>query len=372
MLIPPKPAIRHHMAGPSSVLPQPIETIAELRQLYRAAEARAARMRFLSQTGRDLAAANADTINAVLQRCADRLAHFLGSGTAEIHHAAAPSGFPIARPGSPDPPFAVIVVAGVAGLADINDPEDSDAVRLQLELMALTADRIEREQDRARLVAALQEREQRLEFVIDRLFSAQEEERRRVSHELHDGVAQTATALVRMIEGTAGREAAPLAEIARGLVQELRGVIANLRPPLLDDLGLEAAIRALVEQLVADGFAVEFTASLGDARWPPIIETAVFRIAQESFTNIRKHAGGPCRVEVILSAGRDGLPHRLVVRDQGRGCHAMAIKSPGEPGVAVGVEIMRERMVALGGAFEWDAAPGRGVTVTAIIPSEAG
>lgn len=363
-------ATQSNMAGSPPVLPPPIETIAELQQLYRAAEARAARMRLLSQTGRALAEAGPHTVDQVLQSCADRLAHFLGETSAEMRRDGSDAGLAIKMPGSGERAFGTIVVARVSELADIADPEDREAVRLQLELMGLTADRIEREQDRSRLVAALQEREQRLEYVIDCLFSAQEEERRRVSHELHDGVAQTATALVRMIEVSGGAGAAPLADIARGLVQELRGVIGNLRPPLLDDLGLEAAIRAMVDDLIADGFPVDLSIALAGARWAPMIETAIFRIAQEAISNIRKHAGGPCRVEVMLTSGRNGSPHRLTVRDHGRGCRRPADARKAERGAEVGIDVMRERMAALGGELRWDAAPTRGVTVTALIPAE--
>jgi signal transduction histidine kinase len=105
-------------------------------------------------------------------------------------------------------------------------------------------------------------------------------------------------------------------------------------------------------------------------RWPANVETAMFRVAQEAITNIRKHAGGPCPVELMLTAGGGLGPYRLVVRDQGRGCPAeKQRKARDQRGLAVGIDVMRERMVAVGGELRWEARPGQGVTVTALLPA---
>lgn len=334
-----------------------VETVAELRELYRAAEARAARLRLLSSNGRQLAMAEAATINPILQVCADRLGYFLGrrGGAVRVDGAA---GVPIPAPGRDDTMVACLVIEGLTSLDDIVEAEDREAVRLQLEMIGATIDRIERERE-------LQKREAQLEFVVGRLFSAQEEERRRVSHELHDGVSQTATALARLLEGPdSATDRVKLAGIARDLVGELRAVIRGLRPTVLDDLGLEAGLRALAEALEAAGFAVSVSICSDVDHWPSHIETALYRVAQEALNNVRKHAGGPCNVVLELAARRGEARPYLRISDRGQGNRGGV--SPGSS--HFGIEVMRERMASIGGVLEWQGPPKGGVTVLATFP----
>jgi two-component system NarL family sensor kinase len=334
-----------------------VETVAELRELYRAAEARAARLRLLSTNGRQLAMAEAATLEPILQGCADRLGYFLGrrGGTVRTGEAA---GLPIPAPGSDGRTLARLEIEGLTSLDDVADAEDREAVHLQLEMIGATIDRIVRSRE-------LQERETRLEYVVGRLFSAQEEERRRVSHELHDGVAQTATALARLLEGAESKaDRTKLAGIARDLVGELRGVIRGLRPTVLDDLGLEAGLRALADALEADGYAVQVTIASEVACWPSHIETALYRVAQEALSNVRKHAGGPCAVALELSARLAGDRPFLRIADRGQG------RGAGEDpaGSHFGIDVMRERMASIGGTLDWQAPSQGGITVLATFP----
>lgn len=345
-----------------------VETVAELRELYRAAEARAARMRLMSSSGRELALADVGNAEPILQGCARRLAYFLGCRAGTVSHAAEASGLPIPAPGSMTRIVGTVVVEGLGSLDDIADTEDREACRLHLEMMGATIDRIARERQLFELNEALRRREQQLEFVVGRLFSAQEEERRRVSHELHDGVAQTATALARLLEGGTA-ERSRLAEIARDLVGELRGVIRGLRPTILDDLGLAEGLNALAEALAAEGYALTVRIESDVTDWPRRFETALFRVAQEALTNIRKHAGGPCAVEVELQARRETSAPFLRIADSGR---APDGGGPGEPASArFGIEVMRERMASIGGTLDWQQDPAGGVTVRATFPRPA-
>lgn len=374
-------------------LPPEAETIAELRALYRSAEARAARLRLLSTLGQELTLANADTLDATLARCARSLAFFLGSTCATLLRDPAAPGIAVHAPGSGQGTGAVVATLRVDGhgsLDTIADEEDRATCRLCLDLFGATIERVQREGERAGLLATLREREARLEMLVGRIFSAQEEERRRVSGELHDGVAQTATALVRLLEGSGepgaagggglggeggirADERARLAAIARDLLRELRAVIAGLRPTLLDDLGLVAALQALGDSLAAEGYTV--AAHLGSApvRLAPHLETALFRVAQEAVNNIRKHAGGPCAVRIELSFDA-GTP-RLHICDAGRGVQpgepgsrTVAGASPASDGDHVGIPVMHERMAAIGGVLHWQAGPNGGVSVTATVP----
>ena len=361
--------------GQPSLDPQP-GTVAEMRDLYCAAEARLARIRLLSVSGRELAEADPATIAATLQRSADRIAFFLGKQAARVALGDHSGGIAIFAPGPARRCVASIYIDDIASLDDIGDSEDREASLIHLEMMGATIDRIDRERERGELLLALRDRERRLEHLVGKLFSAQEEERRRVSHELHDGVAQTATALVRILEGSGtaatGAMGAPersrLAEVARGLVRELRSVIGGLRPTLLDDLGLVAALQTLAEGLEADGYTVTLRSDCNVPRLAVQIETALFRVAQEAIANIRKHAGGPTAVAIDLQLDDAGAQY-LRIDDAGQGAvhTAKAIEAPAS-GQHVGIEVMHERMAAIGGTLEWRALPEGGVTVIARLP----
>jgi signal transduction histidine kinase len=347
-------------SGNPALAPE-VETVAELRELYRAAEARAARLRLLSINGRQLALADAGAIEAILQGCADRLAYFLGRRGGRICLDPAAAGLSIIAPGPGGRQIGALVIEGLAGLADLADAEDAEAIRLQLEMIGATIDRINRQIE-------MQEREARLEFVVGRLFSAQEEERRRVSHELHDGVAQTATALARLLEGPdRAIHRTKLASIARDLVGELRAVIRGLRPTVLDDLGLEAGLQTLAEALEAEGYGVRLVIASDVIRWPSHIETALYRVAQEALSNIRKHAGGCCAVTVELSARKGEAVTVLRISDDGLGLRT----GGGSDTPHFGIDVMRERMAAIGGALDWKASASGGVTVLATLPGLA-
>ncbi|MCA3255334.1 MAG: histidine kinase [Alphaproteobacteria bacterium] len=356
------------MEASPALLPAQPETVAHLRDLYRASEARAARLRLLIEAGRDLASVTPDTIEAVLARSARRAALFAGSRDGEIVLGAEDGGLPLVAPGAAGRCVGVLRLADARSFDDVADAEDRDALVMLAQLIAEAVDRAARDTEREALLATLRERERRLEDVVGRLFSAQEDERRRVSRELHDGVAQTATALFRRLEVDAAPE---LAAIARDLVRELRGVIGGLRPTTLDDLGLEAAVSALVQGLRDDGYAVAFEAS-GGRDWPEVIETAFYRIAQEAIANIRKHAGGPCPVTVRLTADAAARRWEIAVRDRGCG---MALRDadriPGRDGERVGLEMMRERMLAIGGTLRFRAPADGGAELVARVEGRA-
>lgn len=364
----------------SPVLDSQIETIAELRELYRAAEARAARLRLLSSSGREMAKTGIESIEEVLSQIAAQLAYFLGYTRADISFGTEGPGMPIPAPGDDALVVGRIHIHGLSSLEDIADDEDRDAYRMHIEMMGATIDRINSERERTTLLAALHERELHLEYLLGRLFSAQEEERRRVSHDLHDSVAQTATALVRMLEGESSEPATDipaadrtrLTAIARDMVSELRAVIAGLRPTLLDDLGLDTAIRAIADALSNEGFKVVSKFETSPILFSEQVETAVFRVAQEAVTNIRKHARTGCRVEMELRLSSAQTAPYLRVEDFGDGGN----RSKGEDrfkhdGRQIGIDVMKERMAAVGGALLWEAKPNGGVRVIAHFPELA-
>jgi PAS domain S-box-containing protein len=230
--------------------------------------------------------------------------------------------------------------------------------------------------ENARLYAELAERENRLQDLIRKLITAQEEERRKVSYEVHDGLAQTAAAAHQLLQAFA-RHHPPTSDrgrkdLARALqlmqqtVGEARYVIADLRPTALDDFGLAAAVRLQVEKISNQGSQVDYEEALGDERLPPEVETALFRVAQEALTNVHKHAPS-ARVMITLRRQNDSV--RLQVRDWGPGFNPEKITDGGGPGERLGLSSMRERMALLGGHLEVHSRPGEGTEVVAEIPS---
>jgi len=229
--------------------------------------------------------------------------------------------------------------------------------------------------DNARLYRELAEREQQLADLVGRLLVAQEEERRRIAYNLHDELAQLAAGIYQRLQAfahdhppalpAAEQQLEQTVELARRMVGEARGVIADLRPTTLDDFGLATALRAPVEALRADGWEVTYEEALGDERLPPAVETALFRVAQEALGNVRKHAGPPTRVHLGLR--RRDRAIRLEVTDWGRGFRVSAARAGAGPGERVGLLGMQERIALLGGHCVVRSRPGRGTRVVAEV-----
>jgi PAS domain S-box-containing protein len=229
--------------------------------------------------------------------------------------------------------------------------------------------------ENARLYADLAERENRLQDLIRKLITAQEEERRKVSYEVHDGLAQTAAGAHQLLQAFSrqhppdsdkGRaDLARVLQLVQQTVGEARYVISDLRPTALDDLGLGAAVRLQVEKIRDQGSQVDYEEALGDERLPAEVETALFRVTQEALTNVSKHAPS-ARVRITLQLLNDGV--RLHVRDWGPGFDPEEATEGGGPGERLGLSSMRERVALLGGHLEVHSQPGEGTEVVAEIP----
>ncbi len=232
--------------------------------------------------------------------------------------------------------------------------------------------------ENARLYSDLAERERRLEELVGKLITAQEEERKRIAYEVHDGLAQISLVahqrLRTFIEDhpPASPEARVDIERVMDLVRqtggEARRVISNLRPTVLDDFGLAAAPRLHVETLRKDGMSVEYRESIGDARLAAHVETALYRVAQEALNNVRKHAPG-ASARVSLKNGGEKV--RLEVADDGPGFDPACVQNGG-PGERVGLSSMRERAALVGGAFGIESRVGHGTKVTVEAGSKDG
>ncbi|HET8758622.1 MAG TPA: GAF domain-containing protein, partial [Solirubrobacteraceae bacterium] len=210
----------------------------------------------------------------------------------------------------------------------------------------------------------------------DRLLAreaATEDERRRWARELHDETLQGLGAL-RLALSAARRAADP--EVWRAALDDavaeldteianVRGIISDVRPAALDELGLGAAIEALADRIRARGIDVELRVDLdweagrADTRHDDELETALYRIAQEAMTNGVKHAAADALVVEVSEA--DGRA-TVRVRDDGQGF------DPSAAPAGFGLVGMRERVELLGGNLEIEAAPGAGTTVIARLP----
>jgi signal transduction histidine kinase len=223
--------------------------------------------------------------------------------------------------------------------------------------------------EQRRVAAELREKREQLQTLSRKLIEAQEAERRAVARELHDDFGQVLTALkLNLIRSE--RDEAESISLVDGAIARMRDLAYDLRPPMLDELGLSASLRWHVER-EARRAGLEFQLELAppEVRWAPTVETTCFRVAQEALTNVIRH-GQARRVEVELHDAGGEL--RLTVRDDGRGfdvseAHRRAIR-----GGSQGLLSMHERVALAEGVLEIDSSPGRGTAVHARFPLSAG
>lgn len=333
------------------------ETAADLRTLYRAAEARAARLRLIVEAGRTLASSAPDAIDTAAYSVAQEAAHLAGfargfimSGVEGAFGGDERLCLPLEAPASDGMSVGTLVLEQRIGMPSA---EDREALGIIAQLIGGAL--------------AAQAREDRLATLLAELLSAQEAERTRVAHELHDGVAQSAAALARRLDLAKDGDPADLdqaAHQARALVRELRQVIAGMRPPALDDLGLAPALQQLVDD-IADALDVALSVNL-DARPAPAIETALFRVVQEGLNNARAHAGAGAQARVHIYK----LGNRFVVEisDDGKGFDPDALPTS-SAGQGLGLAYMRERIDRLGGWLQITSTPGDGCRLLGELPA---
>ncbi len=225
----------------------------------------------------------------------------------------------------------------------------------------------EREQERLRA-------SQKLQVLSQRLVEVQESERRHIARELHDEIGQTLTAAEMNLQaalqtpGAAAleRRLAQSIEAVERVLEQVHDLSLNLRPSMLDDLGLEAALRWYTHrQADLTGLKAEFHPVPLSDRLPGVVETGCFRVAQEALTNVVRHAQAHS-VAVQLSTTGNHL--HLVVRDDGVGFDVHALRARAMRGASLGLLSMEERTVLAGGGFELKSKPGKGTEVHAWFP----
>ena len=214
--------------------------------------------------------------------------------------------------------------------------------------------------ENARLYTAEQAARERLHALSRRLVEVQEEERRHLARELHDELGQLLTGVRLQLEAGSMPEALSLVGEA---MAKVRALSLELRPAVLDDLGLLPAVLWHLERYTAQtGVRVAFQHSGVDRRFPLELETAAYRVAQEALTNVARHAGVQAATLRLWAAGGALCAE---VEDEGGGFEAEGAGGAYRTG---GLRGMRERVELLGGSLAVDAAPGQGTRITAVLP----
>jgi PAS domain S-box-containing protein len=246
-------------------------------------------------------------------------------------------------------------------------PEHADVTRELADPLAIAI-------QQAQLLDQLSAARERQKMLTRRLVEAQEDERRRVARELHDEIGQTLTAVKINLQtlgrqadwaGLAPRLADSIAIVERAL-QQVRNLSLDLRPSLLDDLGLVATLRWYVDrQAQWAGLTISFSADPPEMSLPPEHEITCFRVVQEAFTNLMRHAQAK-HVRVALRQRNGELG--LTIRDDGVGFGVQAALDNALGGESLGLLGMQERVRLVGGEIDIESEPGQGTEIRVRLP----
>jgi signal transduction histidine kinase len=218
---------------------------------------------------------------------------------------------------------------------------------------------------RTELHQRLTSKERQRSRLLQALLHAQEEERGRISRDLHDQIGQALTAILLGLDKAIGepepQQLKQLKDLTSITLGDVRRIAMDLRPSLLDELGLEAAIKRYARE-IHERYALEISVFV---RLPRRLsheeETVLYRVVQEAITNVVRHAEAQ-RASVVVTASNKHV--QLVVEDDGHGFDPGALT----PGEQLGITGMRERIELLGGSFRLESAPARGCAVFARLP----
>jgi signal transduction histidine kinase len=249
---------------------------------------------------------------------------------------------------------------------------------LERGLLRLAAEQAASVIEHARLFEQVHAGRERAQALSQQLMEAQEAERRRLAHELHDEVGQALTAVkmnLLAVERTLSDQPARArlddsVAIVDQALQQVRSLSLDLRPTALDDLGLVAALRWYLDTLAQrSGLGTEFSADFSDLRVSNQLETACFRVAQEALTNVARHAGAK-NVRIELCAHPPEF--HLTIRDDGVGFDVPAARRRAARGGSLGLLGMQERVFAMGGRIDIVSAPAKGTVVRIMFPMADG
>jgi signal transduction histidine kinase len=252
----------------------------------------------------------------------------------------------------------------VIGVLEIHDKEGPDA-RFSDDDLRLA------ETFAARAAVAVELSQRVARQAVRRVVQAQEQERARLARELHDETGQALTSILlglKPLEETLADQPgttalAELRELVVDALQNVRRLAVELRPAVLDDFGLVPALERLADSFGEQtDIRIDFHSALGELRLPSEVETTLYRVVQESLTNIVKHASAH---NVSVSIARRGSTVAAVIEDDGAGFDLRVAHEGG-----IGLLGMRERLALLDGRLEIESRPGAGTTIVAEVPVE--
>lgn len=228
-----------------------------------------------------------------------------------------------------------------------------------------------------RLVQALKDKEELQSILLNKMIKVQEEERKKISRELHDEISQSLTSIIvglrvlsEQVGGSKERKAIlEMRDLVSRTLDNAHRLAVELRPALLDDLGLVAAAQRYIENYSQKyGISADINFSgLSRERFRPEIEITLYRILQETLTNIAKHARAT-HVKVTLKKTRRKI--NFSITDNGVGFTPESLRaSPANN--SLGIFGMRERVALLAGSFAIQSSAGAGSTITVVIPLQA-
>jgi signal transduction histidine kinase len=246
------------------------------------------------------------------------------------------------------------------------DPEDYGILRIVARHVGVALENI-------LLLAELQGRAAEVEQLHREILRTREEERKRLARELHDGVIQALVGLNYELARIENQEAPHLKEEIRQIVGNLRRVCRELRPPMLDNLGLVSAIRSLTREFSSadtNPLNIVLQTDGDEDEWvPEEIALCLYRVLHEALTNVKKHAGAN-NVEVELATKRDEI--RLAVKDNGQGFAVPHHLGDLLADSHFGLVGLRERLDLVGGKLEISSSPGEGTRLQVQVPLDYG
>lgn len=249
-------------------------------------------------------------------------------------------------------------------------------VKLADSLEALQQYNVELEERVVERTREIKESQKKVEMLLKKVISVQEEERKRIARGLHDETMQSLSAILMRLDmcklsppNLMESRVDDVKGIAVKTLGDIRNLIQNLRPSILDDLGLEAAVRWLLDKHLAERGIRSFFNIIGtkDKRFTPYVEITLFRIIQEVIVNIARHAEAR-NVFVIMSIERERVT--VDVEDDGEGFDVRSALMQTEDGRGLGLLGMQERTILIDGKIGICSTPGSGTRVTVTIPLE--
>lgn len=258
------------------------------------------------------------------------------------------------------------------GILNLLWTSDSEPGEEEIDILHALGIQISEAVANARLHADVREKEAGMEVLINELVRAQEDERSRLSSELHDGAGQELTSLLLRLKAIEGKSDRSEMQQAVGAlctdlsqaIEHIRELSHVLRPPDLDQLGLTPTLRNLVDDMMGEaGVLGVFETNLEGYRLEPNVEITLYRIAQEALTNVVRHAAAS-QVRMVLQ--RCGADLELIIEDDGIGFDPEDLAARGR--AHIGLASIEERTAQLGGVLEVETAKGHGTRLSVRIP----